>query len=66
MGYMTKAPAGLRKKKSLLRAPDYFSPYKHPERALQRRNKILEAMVAHGKLSASDAARAEATPVVTQ
>jgi membrane carboxypeptidase/penicillin-binding protein len=50
----------------LLRAPDYFSPYKHPERALQRRNKILEAMVAHGKLSASDAARAEATPVVTQ
>ncbi len=50
----------------LLRAPDYFSPYKHPERALQRRNKILEDMVARGKLSASDAARLEANPVVTQ
>jgi len=50
----------------LLRAPDYLSPYKHPEKALQRRNQVLEAMVAQGKLSASDAARAEATPVVTQ
>ena len=50
----------------LLRAPGYFSPYKHPERALQRRNEVLEAMAAQGKLSASDAARAEATPVVTQ
>src|ERR1700676_851863 len=50
----------------LLRAPDYFSPYKHPDRALQRRNKVLEDMVAQGKLTVSDAARAEATPVVTQ
>ncbi len=50
----------------LLRAPDYFSPYKHPEAALQRRNRVLEAMAAQGKLSASDAASAEATPVVTQ
>jgi len=48
----------------LLRAPDYFSPYKHPENALRRRNQVLEAMAAQGKLSASDAARAEATPVV--
>ena len=50
----------------LLRAPDYFSPHKHPEKALQRRNQVLEAMAAQGKLSASDAARAEAAPVVTQ
>lgn len=49
----------------ILRAPDYFSPYKHPEKALQRRNQVLERMTAQGKLSASDAARAEATPVVT-
>jgi membrane peptidoglycan carboxypeptidase len=49
----------------LLRAPD-SSPYKHPEKALQRRNQVLEAMVVQGKLSASDAARAEATPVITQ
>jgi len=50
----------------ILRAPDVFSPREHPEKALQRRNRVLEAMVAQGKLSASDAARAEATPVVTQ
>ena len=50
----------------LLRAPEYFSPYKYPERALQRRNKVLEKMVVQGKLSAADAVRLEATPVVTQ
>jgi membrane carboxypeptidase/penicillin-binding protein len=47
----------------LLRAPGYYSPYKYPERALQRRNKVLEDMRTQGKLSASDAARAEATPL---
>ena len=50
----------------LLRAPQPFSPYKHPDQALLRRNRVLEAMVNEGKLSASDAARAKATPVVTQ
>jgi len=50
----------------LLRAPDYFSPYQHPDKALQRRNQVLEAMAAQGKLSASDAARAVATPIVTR
>ncbi len=50
----------------LLRAPEKFSPYKHPDRALQRRNRVLEAMAAEGKLSANDAVRAEATPVLTQ
>jgi membrane carboxypeptidase/penicillin-binding protein len=50
----------------LLRAPNYLSPYAHPEAALARRNKVLEAMVVRGKLSASEAARAEASPIVTQ
>jgi membrane carboxypeptidase/penicillin-binding protein len=50
----------------LLRAPAALSPRKHPEQALLRRNKVLEEMVAKGKLSASDAARLEATPLVTQ
>lgn len=48
----------------LRRAPGYYSPYKHPERALQRRNEVLEEMVAQGKLGAGDAARLEMTPVV--
>lgn len=50
----------------LLRAPDDFSPYKYPERALQSRNKVLEEMVVRGKLRAADAVRLEATPVITQ
>jgi membrane peptidoglycan carboxypeptidase len=45
----------------VLRAPTRYS--KHPENALQVRNKILEAMVAQGKLEASEAARAEAAPL---
>jgi hypothetical protein len=48
---------------TLLRAPEYFSPYKHPEKALQRRNQVLEAMAAQGKLSATEAASAETTPI---
>jgi hypothetical protein len=47
----------------LLRAPAYYSPYKHPERALERRNRVLENMAAQGSLSVAEAARAEATPL---
>jgi len=50
----------------LLRAPAYFSPYKHPEQALQRRNKVLEEMVAQGTLGAGEAAKLAAAPVITQ
>jgi hypothetical protein len=44
----------------LLRAPQYLSPLEYPERALRRRNQVLDAMVASGKLSAAEAAKAEA------
>jgi len=50
----------------LLRAPDYFSPHKHPERALTRRNKVLEEMLTQGMLSAAEAAKLEATPIAIQ
>jgi len=50
----------------LLRAPGIYSPHRHPERALQRRNKVLEEMVAQGKLSASEAAKLEASPIAVQ
>jgi membrane carboxypeptidase/penicillin-binding protein len=50
----------------LLRAPGIYSPHKHPERALQRRNNVLEEMVAQGKLSASEAAKLEASPIAIQ
>ena len=66
--FFHRAPATLSTQEAaliagLLRAPDSFSPYKYPERALQRRNKVLETMVAQGKLSADEAARAEAAPL---
>jgi membrane peptidoglycan carboxypeptidase len=50
----------------LIRGPGVYSPRKHPDRALQRRNKVLELMVAQGKLSAGEATRLEATPLGTQ
>jgi len=50
----------------LIRAPAAYSPYTHPDRALERRNKVLELMVAQGKLSAADAARQDSTPLGTQ
>ena len=48
----------------LLRAPSIFSPFKNAEKALQRRNKILEAMAAQGKLSAIELATAVARPLI--
>lgn len=50
----------------LLRAPGYFSPSKYPDRAQQRRNEVLQKMAAQGKLSASDAERFEAEPVLVR
>jgi membrane peptidoglycan carboxypeptidase len=47
----------------LIRAPSVYSPYKHPDRALQRRNKVLELMKAQGILSADDATKMEMIPL---
>jgi len=47
----------------LLRAPGIYSPHRHPERALQRRNKVLEEMVAQGKLNGVEAVKLEASPI---
>jgi membrane carboxypeptidase/penicillin-binding protein len=48
-----------------LRGPLY-SPRRHPERAFQRRNKVLEEMVAQGKLSTAEASKLEASPIAIQ
>ena len=50
----------------LLRAPGSFSPFKHPDRALQRRNQILKTMAVRGKLSAAELASAVAAPIITR
>ena len=47
----------------LVQRPSYLSPYRHPERALDRRNLVLEAMVDTGVIKRDDADRAKAMPL---
>ncbi len=47
----------------LIQAPSYLSPYRHPERALERRNTVLEAMVETGAITRAEADKAKATPL---
>jgi penicillin-binding protein 1B len=47
----------------LIQAPSYLSPYRHPERALERRNTVLEAMVDTGAIARAQADKAKATPL---
>jgi membrane peptidoglycan carboxypeptidase len=47
----------------LVNAPSYFSPIKHPDRAVQRRNKVIDAMLQAGTITASEAGAAKDTPL---
>jgi penicillin-binding protein 1B len=47
----------------LIQAPSYLSPYRHPERALERRNTVLDAMVDNHAVTRADADKAKATPL---
>ena len=47
----------------IIQAPSYLSPYRHPERALERRNLVLDSMVETHTLSQADAEKAKATPL---
>jgi penicillin-binding protein 1B len=47
----------------LIQAPSYLSPYRHPERALERRNTVLEAMVETNAITREQADKAKATPL---
>ncbi|HET7185590.1 MAG TPA: PBP1A family penicillin-binding protein [Terriglobales bacterium] len=47
----------------LIQRPSYLSPYRHPERALERRNLVLEAMVDTGAIKRDQADKAKATPL---
>jgi len=48
----------------LLQNPSYRNPYRHPERAMERRNVVLDSMVETGAITASEAARAKAEPLL--
>jgi penicillin-binding protein 1B len=47
----------------LVQRPSYLSPYRHPERAVERRNLVLQAMVETGAITQSQADAAKATPL---
>ncbi len=47
----------------LPKGPELYSPIRHPERALRRRNLVLEAMLQDGKISAVQAGAAKAAPL---
>ena len=46
---------------ALIKSPSYYSPLKHPDRALLRRNEVIDAMLASGAIIAPDAEAAKGT-----
>lgn len=47
----------------LIEAPARFSPAEHPERALVRRNDVIDAMARQGSISAAESATSKRTPL---
>ncbi len=47
----------------IIQRPSYLSPYRHPERALERRNLVLDSMVETDAITRDQADRAKATPL---
>ncbi len=45
----------------IIQRPSYLSPYRHPERALERRNLVLDSMVETGAITREQADHAKAT-----
>ncbi len=47
----------------MIQHPSFLNPYRHPERAVQRRNMVLDAMVETGKITKEESIRAKAEPL---
>ncbi len=47
----------------IIQRPSYLSPYRHPERALDRRNLVLDSMVETGAITRDQAEKAKAVPL---
>src|SRR6202795_5234786 len=67
--YFSKPAKQLRLEEAALlaglpKAPQYYSPITHPERAIKRRNLVLNAMLEDGKITAAQAADAKSKPIV--
>jgi len=46
-----------------IQSPNRLNPYRHPERAMERRNLVLSSMVETNAITPSEAARAKAEPL---
>lgn len=46
-----------------IQSPNRLNPYRHPDRAMERRNVVLQAMVDTGAITPSEAIRAKAEPL---
>jgi len=44
----------------MIQHPSFLNPYRHPDRAIQRRNMVLDAMVETGKITKEESIRAHA------
>jgi penicillin-binding protein 1B len=47
----------------MVQSPSRLNPYRHPQRAMERRNLVLDSMVETGSITASEAERAKAEPL---
>ena len=47
----------------IIQRPSFLSPYRHPERALDRRNLVLDSMVETHSINPDQAEKAKATPL---
>ncbi len=48
----------------IIRSPNRYSPYKHPDRVRERRNQVLESMTETGDITPEQAEQAKATDIV--
>ncbi len=48
---------------AVIRGPNYYDPWRHTERALQRRNRVIDALVRQQLLSEADATWAQSQPL---
>ena len=47
----------------MIQRPSYLNPYRYPDRAIQRRNMVLDAMVETSKITKQEAIQARAEPL---
>ena len=47
----------------ILSRPGYYSPYTHPDRAVVRRNRVIEQLEQEGRLTSTEAKAAESAPL---